>query len=64
MENSKNWAQVQPSTALGAHSATYIAVYLLGVVEGSVKAIFEERVRGPGDLGVGELRLHIYRRVL
>jgi len=49
LESSKRWAAAQPAEALGAHLATYVAVYLLGVVEDSIETLLEGRARKPND---------------
>lgn len=43
IEDSKVWASAQPDGSLAAHLATYIDVYLLGVLEESMELLFRER---------------------
>ena len=43
IEDSKVWATAQPDESLAAHLATYIDVYLLGVLEESMELLFRER---------------------
>lgn len=43
------WADNQPTSSLSAHLATYIDVYLLGVLEESFKLLFKERARKAND---------------
>lgn len=45
----KVWANNQPNSSLSAHLATYIDVYLLGVLEESFKLLFKERARRAND---------------
>jgi len=45
----KSWAANQPDTSLAAHLATYIDVYLLGVLEESFESLFKERARRAND---------------
>ncbi len=45
----KVYATKQSETSLGAHLATYIDVYLLGVLEESFELLFRERARKAGD---------------
>lgn len=43
LEDSKVWAAAQPGSSLDAHLATYIDVYILGVLEESIELLFRER---------------------
>lgn len=43
------WADNQAHSSLSAHLATYIDVYLLGVLEESFKLLFKERARKAND---------------
>lgn len=43
------WASAQPGTSLAAHLATYIDVYILGVLEESIELLLRERARQPKD---------------
>lgn len=45
----KVWAANQPNSSLAAHLATYINVYLLGVLEESFELLFKERARKAND---------------
>jgi len=45
----KVWAANQPNSSLAAHLATYINVYLLGVLEESFELLFGERARKAND---------------
>ena len=45
----KVWAANQPNSSLAAHLATYIDVYLLGVLEESFELLFRERARKAND---------------
>jgi len=45
----KAWAANQPNSRLAAHLATYIDVYLLGVLEESFELLFKERARKAND---------------
>ena len=45
----KAWAASQPNSRLAAHLATYIDVYLLGVLEESFELLFKERARKAND---------------
>ncbi len=49
LRDSKVWADAQPNTSLGAHLATYIDVYILGVLEESIELLFRERVHRTKD---------------
>ena len=41
--DAKVWAAAQPDPSLAAHLATYIDVYILGVLEESIELLFRER---------------------
>lgn len=43
LEDAKVWAGAQPDQSLAAHLATYIDVYILGVLEESIELLFRER---------------------
>jgi len=43
IEDAKIWADAQPDQSLAAHLATYIDVYILGVLEESMELLFRER---------------------
>jgi len=43
LKDSKVWAATQPDSSLGAHLATYIDIYILGVLEESIELLFRER---------------------
>jgi hypothetical protein len=43
LKDAKVWADAQPDTSLGAHLATYIDIYILGVLEESIELLFRER---------------------
>jgi hypothetical protein len=49
IEDSKVWASAQPDGSLAAHLATYIDVYILGVLEESIELLFRERAYRTGD---------------
>lgn len=43
LKDAKVWAASQPDPSLAAHLATYIDVYILGVLEESIELLFRER---------------------
>jgi hypothetical protein len=43
LKDAKVWATAQPDQSLAAHLATYIDVYILGVLEESIELLFRER---------------------
>jgi hypothetical protein len=43
IKDSKVWADSQPDPSLAAHLATYIDVYILGVLEESIELLIRER---------------------
>jgi len=49
IKDAKVWAAAQPDPSLGAHLATYIDVYILGVFEESMELLFRERAYLPKD---------------
>ena len=49
LKDSKVWADAQPDPSLGAHLATYINVYILGVLEESIELLLRERAHQPKD---------------
>lgn len=49
LDECKVWAAKQSNSGLGAHLATYIDVYLLGVLEESFELLFRERARKAND---------------
>ena len=44
LKDAKVWAASQPDPSLAAHLATYIDVYILGVLEESIELLFRERI--------------------
>ena len=49
IEDSKVWASAQPDPSLDAHLATYIDVYVLGVIEESIELLLRERAYAAKD---------------
>lgn len=49
IQDAKAWAAAQPNPSLAAHLATYINVYILGVLEESIELLFRERANLPKD---------------
>ena len=49
LKDSKTWAASQPDSSLAAHLATYVDVYLLGVLEESIELLFRERANKAKD---------------
>jgi RiboL-PSP-HEPN len=49
IKDSDRWAAAQPSTSLAAHLATYIDVYILGVLEESIELLLRERAHQAKD---------------
>ena len=49
LKDSKVWVAAQHDSSLGAHLATYIDIYILGVLEESIELLFRERARQSND---------------
>jgi hypothetical protein len=49
IKDAKTWAAAQPNPSLAAHLATYINVYILGVLEESIELLFRDRAHLPKD---------------